>query len=77
MVLTDTHTHLYYETDDGKRAALIQRCIENHISRLFLPNVDAASVALVFDIVDCYPDNCFPMLGLHPCRCKRGLGGTN
>jgi TatD DNase family protein len=70
MLLTDTHTHLYYEPDGEKRAALMQRCADNHINRLFLPNVDAISVAKVFDLSAAYPANCFPMLGLHPCSVK-------
>jgi TatD DNase family protein len=70
MVLTDTHTHLYYETIADKRAALVQRCIDNDINRLFLPNVDAESVPLVYDLVKAYPDLCYPMLGLHPCSVK-------
>ena len=70
MLLTDTHTHLYYETDEAKRAALIDRCRANHINRLFLPNVDAASVPMVYSLHEAYPDMCFPMLGLHPCDVK-------
>jgi TatD DNase family protein len=70
MQLTDTHTHLYYETDPQKRAELMQRCFDNHINRLFLPNVDVDSVTQVYDLVNAYPDNCFPMLGLHPCSVK-------
>jgi len=70
MVLTDTHTHLYYETEDTKRAELMQRCKKNDVSRLFLPNVDASSLPLVFSLVNSYPDRCFPMLGLHPCSVK-------
>jgi len=70
MVLTDTHTHLYYETDGTKRAELIQRCNNNSITRLFLPNVDAGSVPQVFELTAAYPANCFPMLGLHPCSVK-------
>jgi TatD DNase family protein len=70
MVLTDTHTHLYYETIADKRAALVQRCIDNNINRLFLPNVDAESVPLVYDLVNAYPELCYPMLGLHPCSVK-------
>jgi TatD DNase family protein len=72
MELTDTHTHLYYETDDIKRGELINRCKENSISRLFLPNVDAASVPLIFSLVKSFPRICFPMLGLHPCSVKAG-----
>ena len=70
MVLTDTHTHLYYETIADKRGALMERCLNNNISRLFLPNVDRESVPLVFDLVQAYPDQCYPMLGLHPCSVK-------
>jgi TatD DNase family protein len=70
MVLTDTHTHLYYETVDTKRHALMQRCFDNGVTRLFLPNVDAASVPLMADLLDAYPANCFAMLGLHPCSVK-------
>jgi TatD DNase family protein len=70
MVLTDTHTHLYYETIADKRAALMERCISNDINRLFLPNVDMVSVPLVFDLVRAYPEQCFAMLGLHPCSVK-------
>ena len=70
MVLTDTHTHFYYETEDVKRAEMLQRCLDNNISRLFLPNVDASSARLMFDITAKYPDHFFPMLGLHPCDVK-------
>ncbi|HWZ15550.1 MAG TPA: TatD family hydrolase [Mucilaginibacter sp.] len=70
MVLTDTHTHLYYETDDIKRAELIARCKENGVTRLFLPNVDASSLPLVSSLVRSFPNMCFPMLGLHPCSVK-------
>jgi TatD DNase family protein len=70
MVLTDTHTHLYYETDEIKRASLLKRCIDNGVDRLFLPNVDASSLPLMFDLLNAYPDNCYPMLGLHPCSVK-------
>ncbi|WP_345948683.1 TatD family hydrolase [Mucilaginibacter sp. PAMB04274] len=70
MVLTDTHTHQYYETDPVKKAELMQRCLDNGISRLFLPNVDSSSIPQVMDMVSAYPQYCFPMLGLHPCDVK-------
>ncbi|MDO3625623.1 TatD family hydrolase [Mucilaginibacter sp. BT774] len=70
MILTDTHTHQYYETDPVKRQELMQRCLDNGISRLFLPNVDSASIDLVMSQVAAFPENCFAMLGLHPCDVK-------
>jgi len=70
MILTDTHTHLYYETDPEKLSDLMQRSLDNKVSRLFLPNVDSESIALVFGLSEQYPEHCFPMLGLHPCDVK-------
>ena len=48
----------------------MQRCLDNGISRLFLPNVDSASIELVMSQVKAYPQYCFAMLGLHPCDVK-------
>jgi TatD DNase family protein len=73
MILTDTHTHLYYEKDTELRAQLMERCLENKVSRLFLPNVDSESIPLVYSLSEQYPENCFPMLGLHPCDVKENF----
>ena len=70
MILTDTHTHIYYEQEPEKQAELIKRCLENGIERLFLPNVDVASIAMIDGMVAKYPANCFGMAGLHPCDVK-------
>jgi TatD DNase family protein len=70
MRLTDTHTHLYYETDEEKLNQLMQRCFDNNIDRLFLPNVDVASISKIDALVKKYPENCFAMAGLHPCDVK-------
>lgn len=70
MLLTDTHTHFYYETDIDKQELLMQRCIDNGVKRLFLPNVDSNSITLINALVKRYPENCFAMAGLHPCDVK-------
>ncbi len=70
MIFTDTHTHLYYEQDAEKQKQLMDRCLENGVERLFLPNVDLASVSMIDDLVRKYPENCFAMMGLHPCDVK-------
>ena len=72
MLLTDTHTHLYYETDQDKQAQLMERCLTNQVGRLFLPNVDVASIEMINNLVSRYPENCFAMAGLHPCDVKEG-----
>jgi len=68
--LTDTHTHIYYGLDNQTLAEQMERCFEKNITRLFLPNVDSASIQQVMDTCQAFPDNCFPMLGLHPCSVK-------
>lgn len=68
--LTDTHTHIYYHIDSPTLEEQIQRCQAQHIHRLFLPNVDSASIAPVLQTASAYPGMCFPMLGLHPCSVK-------
>ncbi len=45
----------------------MQRCADNNITRLFLPNVDLSSAEKIFGLEKAYPANCYPMLGLHPC----------
>ena len=70
MLLTDTHTHQYYEKDLVKREEQMQRCFDNGVKRLFLPNVDVASIAMIDEMVKTYPEHCFAMAGLHPCDVK-------
>lgn len=70
MLLTDTHTHLYYETDEEKLNQLMQGCFDNQVRRLFLPNVDIGSIAKIDALVQQFPQNCFAMAGLHPCEVK-------
>lgn len=48
----------------------MERCFEQGISRLFLPNVDIASIPMIDELVVRYPENCFAMAGLHPCDVK-------
>ncbi|RZK58746.1 MAG: TatD family deoxyribonuclease [Pedobacter sp.] len=70
MLLTDTHTHLYYETDLEKQELLMDRCFAFDVKRLFLPNVDVKSIEMIDNLVAKYPENCFAMAGLHPCDVK-------
>ena len=72
MVLTDTHTHQYYDTDEALLSQHMQQCFDAGISRLFLPNVSAESVDPIQQMVQAYPENCFAMMGLHPCEVKAG-----
>lgn len=67
MILTDTHTHLYSKDFDPDRSELIETAIKSGIKRFFLPNVDSESIPGMFQMEKQFPDNCFAMMGLHPC----------
>ena len=42
MIITDTHTHLYSESFDEDREAMIERAIQSGVKRFFLPAIDAS-----------------------------------
>lgn len=66
MILTDTHTHLYSEQFNDDIDTVIDNCIDKGIERLFLPNIDSNSIDGMMLLGEKYPNNCFPMMGLHP-----------
>jgi TatD DNase family protein len=68
--LIDTHTHLYLDAFDEDRPAMISRALEAGVKRMLLPNIDQASIAGMHALCDAYPENCLPMMGLHPCDVK-------
>ena len=67
MQFVDTHTHLYSEEFKDDRKAIVEKAIKNGVNQMFLPNVDVDSIQPMLDLVWDFPENCFPMMGLHPC----------
>lgn len=70
MILTDTHTHLYSEEFDLDRSEMIQRAIDNGVSRFFVPAIDSTCTQSMYDLERDYPTNVFLMMGLHPTYVK-------
>lgn len=70
MILTDTHTHLYLDDFSSDIDLLLGEAMAKGVSRYFLPNIDSSSVDALTQLAEKYPDNCFPMMGLHPCSVK-------
>lgn len=69
MAFIDTHTHLYDErliADDTQ----IARAVEAGVTRMYMPNCDRNTIDGMLYLADKYPDNCLPMMGLHPCYVK-------
>lgn len=68
--LVDTHCHLYSEEFNEDRISAVAKSIEMGVNRVLLPNIDMDSIGVMHDLEDQYPENCFSMMGLHPCYVK-------
>jgi TatD DNase family protein len=65
--LIDTHAHLYSPKFESDRHDMVRRAIAAGVSRMYLPNIDAESIAGMLALEAAFPENCFAMMGLHPC----------
>lgn len=63
----DTHTHLYSEQFDEDRSEMVRRAIAVGVERMYMPNIDLDSVEGMHALEKEFPENCFAMMGLHPC----------
>ncbi len=70
MIITDTHTHLYSEAFDADRKEVIQRALEQNITRFFIPAIDSSYTKAMFQLQTDYPEHVFLMMGLHPTSVK-------
>ena len=70
MIITDTHTHLYSEAFDEDREQMIQRALDQNISRFFIPAIDSSYTDAMLKLEAQFPDHMFLMMGLHPTSVK-------
>ncbi len=70
MTITDTHTHLYSEEFDIDRNEMMQRAINNGVTRFFIPAIDSNYIQKMYALESDYPENVFLMMGLHPTYVK-------
>jgi len=66
MEFIDSHTHLYLPEFDNDRDEVISRALDNNVSRMLLPNIDAGTIDDIIKLSGKYPGICYPMTGLHP-----------
>jgi TatD DNase family protein len=66
MIFIDTHTHLFSPSFNEDRTDAVQRAINAGVDKLLLPNIDVESISAMYDLCNQFPNNCFPMMGLHP-----------
>ncbi|MFN6013533.1 MAG: TatD family hydrolase [Flavobacteriales bacterium] len=66
MLFIDTHTHLFSPSFDEDRPDVIKRALQAGVEVMLLPNIDIESIGPMYELSAQYPENCFPMMGLHP-----------
>ena len=66
MHFIDTHTHLFSDSFNEDRTEVVTRAINAGVQTLLLPNIDLESIEPMHDLVAQFPNQCFPMMGLHP-----------
>lgn len=66
-MIIDTHTHLYSEQFNEDCSAMIKRAIAAGVERMYMPNIDLESIEGMHALEQEFPENCFAMMGLHPC----------
>ncbi len=65
-MIIDTHTHLFVEQFDDDLDQVVQRARAEDVEYFLLPNIDDESIERLHATVNRYPDQMFPMMGLHP-----------
>ena len=69
-IITDTHTHLYSEEFAPDRDEMMQRALDAGVTRFFIPAIDSAYTAAMYDLEAKYPEHIFLMTGVHPTHIK-------
>lgn len=64
--MIDTHTHIYMEEYDEDRDTVVNNALQNKVSHVVLPNVDADSIDRLHRCHNLYPDFTSTAMGLHP-----------
>lgn len=67
----DTHAHIYSKEFDADRPDVLRHCTELGVSKIYMPNVDHTSIDAMLEVEQKFPDQCKPMIGLHPCSVKK------
>lgn len=62
----DTHTHLFAEEFEDEKLEVIQRALDANVQKMLLPNIDLQTIPALYDLTNHFPENCFPMMGIHP-----------
>jgi len=67
----DSHAHIYLKEFDHDRTEVLNRCAKNNVQKIYMPNIDHASIDSMLEVEAKNPGQCIAMMGLHPCSVKK------
>lgn len=70
MKLVDTHTHLYLSDFKDDMQNVVNYSLNAGVSKHILPSIDSSHYYEMMNLSEEFPDNFFPLIGLHPCSVK-------
>ncbi|MEM9416869.1 MAG: TatD family hydrolase [Bacteroidota bacterium] len=65
--MIDTHAHLYAEEFAADREQMMVRSLDNHVRKVYMPNIDTSTIEAMLALEAKYHDYCAAMMGIHPC----------
>jgi TatD DNase family protein len=71
--MIDTHAHIYLDEFKADREAMLDRCRQQGIEKVLMPNIDSESIDDLLELESKEPTLCVAMMGLHPCYVKKGF----
>lgn len=71
MEIIDTHCHLYSDQFKEDLPQVIENAKNNHISKIILPNIDAASIEGMKALKEMEPAFFEMAIGIHPCSVEK------
>ena len=71
MYFIDSHSHLYLKQFNEDRSIVVAKAINAGVKKILLPNIDSSTTTEMKDLCSLFPNNCYAMMGLHPCSVKK------
>lgn len=69
-IMIDTHCHLYSKEFENDLEDIIERAVGKGVQRFYMPAIDMNTTEAMLKVEEMYPNQCFSMIGLHPCSVK-------
>jgi TatD DNase family protein len=67
----DSHAHIYLDDFKADRTDTLHRCTDAGVNKIFMPNIDHTSIDKMLEVQERWPQQCYSMMGLHPCSVKK------